>query len=53
MGRGFQRQSVAADMGQNVVQIVGFEDDDWTGSVLKGELTLRSFVGMWEYGRRF
>jgi hypothetical protein len=41
------------DLGQNVVQLVGFEEDDWTGSVLKGELTIRGWIGTWEYGRRF
>lgn len=41
------------DLGQNVVQLVGFEEDDWTGSVKKGQMEMRSPVGEWEYGRRF
>lgn len=41
------------DLGQNVVQVIGFEEDDWTGSVKKGQMEMRSPVGEWEYGRRF
>ncbi|MEO8361782.1 MAG: hypothetical protein ABI672_17235 [Vicinamibacteria bacterium] len=41
------------DLGQNVVQLVGFEDDDWTGSVAKGVMTIRGPVGSWESGLRF
>lgn len=41
------------DLGQNVVQLGGFEDEDWTGSVKDGQLTIRGPVGNWEYGKRF
>lgn len=41
------------DLGQNVVQLVGFDEDDWTGSVIKGQMEIRSPLGMWEYGKRF
>ena len=42
------------DLGQNVFQMVGFEEEDWTGSVDdKGEMMIRGPVGNWEYGKRF
>lgn len=41
------------DLGQNVVQLIAFDDDDWTGSVKKGQMEIRSPLGMWEYGKRF
>lgn len=41
------------DLGQNVVQLVGYDNDDWTGSVIKGQMEIRSPVGEWAYGKRF
>ena len=49
---GKKQQGRWIDLGKKVVQLVGFEEDDWTGSVNKGEMMIRSPLGIWEYGNR-
>jgi hypothetical protein len=46
------------DLGQNVVQLVGYDGDDWTGSIQRWNdgtcrMEMRGPLGQDEWGRRF
>lgn len=41
------------DLGQNVVQLIGYDRDDWTASVQNGKLQIFSHLAQLEEGKRF